>query len=330
MKRLQTTLLAGLLATTGLLTGCLASPTADAQQSRDVEPVTLPNTQVMHLTSEAGGAYRVFIAAPSVPAPKDGYPVIYIMDGNSIFGAMRDELIRQLDTTYRTPTLLVAIGYPEDDPWNPRREHDLTPSIPGIENIRGPWGEHVPNVGGADHTLDFIETVVKPAVESQYPVDTSRQTLTGHSFGGLFTLHTFFTRPDMFDSFVAMSPSIWLGDNYILAEEAAYREAYLSSPDDARLLITVGECEQIVGECDAASPSTPRRDEWLVPKGRMVDNAKEMQARLSNIKGNDVAVHIVPNEHHISVIGASLSRVTRFALAEPIIAAERAKAAEAE
>ena len=326
MKLVKSTLIAALLASSALVAGC-ATETVDAPVATGQE-VVLPNTRVLQLNSAAGGAYRIFIAAPSEPAPEGGYPVIYITDGNSIFGAMRDELIRQLDTTYRTPTLLVAIGYPEDSPWNPRREQDLTPVIPGIENITGPWGEHVPNVGGADDFLDFIETVVKPSVEAQYPVDRTRQTLTGHSFGGLFTLYTFFTRPTAFQSYVAMSPSIWLGDRHILTEEAAYRATYPGTPDTSRLLIMVGECEQIVGECDAAVPSTPRRDAWLVPEGRMVDNAKEMQARLAELKGEDVQVHIIPHEHHISVIGASLSRVTRFALAEPIIAAKEAAAEE--
>jgi len=280
------------------------------------KPITMHNGEERTLTSTDGKRdFRVFIVAPDAPPPKAGYPVIYILDGNSILGTVVDEVRRQYATTYKVPALVVAIGYPGEDPWNDqRRDFDLTPRVPDGDKLKGPGGEAMAPTGGADLFLDFIQNVVKPAVERDYPVDRSRQTLTGHSFGGLFTLHTFFTRPDTFQTFVAMSPSIWFADNYLLTEEAAYRAKQASSPDTARLLITVGGCEQTPGECDPAMPSTPERDAWIAKNGRQVSNAREMQQRLAAVKGDRVGVYVVEGEHHISVLAASVSRAVRFAL----------------
>ena len=282
--------------------------------------VTLPNTQDLLLRSPDGKReYRVMIAAAGAPTPGTGYPVIYVLDGNGVFGAVRDEVRRQAVTSYEIPALVVAIGYPGEAPWNDeQRKHDLTPAIPGVTRITGPGGGEIKGTGGADAFLEFLLRVVKPAVESRYPVDLHRQALIGHSFGGLFTLHTFFTRPEAFQFFVAMSPSIWFADHFILKEEESYRQRFPQARDGARLLITVGGCEQTAGECDPATRSTPVRDAWLVERGRMVSQAQDMQARLAVVRGDAVQVRVIEGEHHISVIGASLARAVRFALTAPV------------
>jgi hypothetical protein len=38
----------------------------------------------------------------------------------------------------------------------------------------------------------------------------------GHSFGGLTAINCMLTRPDMFDAYIAISPSLWFGDKYVL------------------------------------------------------------------------------------------------------------------
>ncbi len=76
--------------------------------------------------------------------------------------------------------------------------------------------------GGADAFLDFIATQVRPLVADQLPADMGRQTLVGHSFGGLCVLHTLLTRPGMFQRHVAGSPSLWWEEGRILDTCAAF------------------------------------------------------------------------------------------------------------
>src|SRR3546814_19712655 len=55
-------------------------------------------------------------------------------------------------------------------------------------------GREPPPSGGADDFLAFIEHELKPLIAQRYPVDARRQILFGHSYGGLFTLYTLFTK----------------------------------------------------------------------------------------------------------------------------------------
>jgi predicted alpha/beta superfamily hydrolase len=38
----------------------------------------------------------------------------------------------------------------------------------------------------------------------------------GHSFGGLTAINCMLMRPDMFDAYIAISPSLWFGSKYVL------------------------------------------------------------------------------------------------------------------
>ena len=73
---------------------------------------------------------------------------------------------------------------------------------------------------GADNFLKFIETEVIPEIEKRYRVQPYR-VLAGHSFGGLFAVHALITRPELFNSYVAVSPSLQWSDEATLkrAEE---------------------------------------------------------------------------------------------------------------
>lgn len=157
-----------------------------------------------------------------------------------------------------------------------------------------------------------------PAIERDFKVDRTRQTLAGHSYGGLFTLHTYLTRNDAFQRYVAMSPSVWFADGHILTEIPQLERRVRSGYTPAPLLITAGSCEQTFGECDPAMPRTPVRQQWLETQTRMLDRARDLQSRLNAIgnPGLEVKLHVIEGEHHISVIAPSVSRAVRFALSD--------------
>lgn len=280
------------------------------------KPVTLPNTEERDIRTDDGRPFRLFISVPEQKPPPQGFPVIFILDGNSVFGTLRDEVRRESADTYEAPAVIVAVGYPGDAPWDDdRRQHDLTPRLPpGIEPI-GPAGYAIPLTGGAEDFLTFLIKTVKPAIERDFPVDRSRETLAGHSLGGLFVLYTAFTHLDLFQTYVAMSPSIWYGDRYILHVEEQTRTARAAGGHQARLLLTIGACEQTPGECDPGVPGSARKNRWLVEQGRMVDDVRQLDLRLHQVGGGLVSTaHVFDDEHHESVIGGAIARLVRFAL----------------
>src|SRR3546814_1825731 len=69
-------------------------------------------------------------------------------------------------------------------------------------------------------------------------IDRRRETLVGHSFGGLLGVHAWLTRPALFDHVVVVSPSFWFGDGFLAREAAIARDASRGT-----LVILTGERE---------------------------------------------------------------------------------------
>lgn len=139
---------------------------------------------------------------------KLAYPVLYITDGDAHI-AHTSSTIEFLARNGRMSEMIV-VGITNTD-----RTRDLTPT-----KATGANAAQFPTAGGADNFLKFIETEVIPEIEKRYRVQPYR-VLAGHSFGGLFTVHALITRPELFNSYVAVSPSLQWSDDATLkrAEE---------------------------------------------------------------------------------------------------------------
>ena len=91
--------------------------------------------------------------------------------------------------------------------------------------------------GGADRFRDYLERDVVSWVTARYRTD--RKILTAASLGGLFVLETFLRRPELFDDYIALTPSLWWDDGRIVDEA----EQMLSRhrPSNRRLYFTMGD-----------------------------------------------------------------------------------------
>lgn len=283
----------------------------------------LDRTEQVALEAAEGRPYRISIAAPAETAPADGYPVIYVLDPSSSFATLV-ETARNREP-FLGPAVVVGIGYPESASGG-ERMRDLTPptdraTLPP-DNLGTPWGE----MGEADAFLRFVEERVKPAVEARLPIDRGRQALFGHSFGGLFVLHTLFNRPEAFQTYVAASPSIWWGGRSILGEARAFRQRPPRAGPMPRLLITVGGYEDEVRpqeEVALAKTVEPadfddmkRRYRAYVADIAPIGNCEALFALLTEppAGGLEVEYVVFPEETHNSVIPAYLGRGVSFAL----------------
>lgn len=275
-------------------------------QREPVEMLALAGTECAEMRSAASGReYRILLAVPSSPPPQAGYPVIYLLDAEMCFGTAVEAVRWQTKPPKGyDPAVVVGISYPPQLERGRERFLDYTtPADPANLPVRGnrePW----PSLGGAEAFLDFIEEELMPAVEARFPVDRSRQAFIGHSMGGFLVLHALFTRKPLFRTYVAGSPSIWWNGSAILEEEAAFRRELLEQSDESEnreriLLIAAGGQE---GGGDS----------------RMLENAMEMGARLSDLESPGLSVFVkeFEGEGHISVVPALLARGIRLALAK--------------
>lgn len=170
------------------------------------------------------------------------YPVLYMTDGDRQIGhtaAVVDFLARE----GRMPEVII-VGINNTD-----RTRDLTPTK--VEAMAGGNGQSfpVPTSGGADRFLDFISTEVIPHVEKNYRTQPYR-VFAGHSFGGLFAMHTFFTRPALFNGVIAVSPTLTWDERYVYKRASEWVKKASDRP--STLVVSVGnEGEALDREFDA-------------------------------------------------------------------------------
>lgn len=163
---------------------------------------------------------------------KDKYPVIYLLDGTANF-LHTSGIVQFLTANRRMPaSIIVAIN-------NTQRTRDLTPPFINEQSDKNAprFGEG----GGADNFFEFIKTELIPQIDKKYRTQNYK-TLIGHSFGGLFAVHTLLTHPGTFNSYIAISPSLWW-DNASVKEKA---EKYFKSDfkQDVFLYMTLGNEDQ--------------------------------------------------------------------------------------
>jgi predicted alpha/beta superfamily hydrolase len=145
---------------------------------------------------------------------KVSYPVLYMTDGDAHINHTAST-IEFLTQNGRIPELIV-VGVTNTD-----RTRDLTPVKSSQKN---PAGElQFPTSGGADNFLKFFETELIPEIEKQYRVQPYR-IFAGHSLGGLFAIHAMMTKPGLFNSYVAVSPSLqWENDSELKRAEEFFK-----------------------------------------------------------------------------------------------------------
>lgn len=270
------------------------APPVDAPSVDASAAVELSGTAVRQMRSRSGKEYRIFVATPIEQAPPNGWPVVYVLDGNAWFlpFAQQARLVgRNPDQFGTLPAVVVGIGYPQDRYFNmQRRVVDFTPPAPQREEPPKGW----PAPGGADEFLDFIEQELKPAIAADYKVDPKRQALFGHSLGGLLTLHALFTRPDSFETFGAVSSSIWWNAQYVLDEQKAFAATLARAPTRAKLLLAVGGDE--------------------LPD--MVEDSEKLNGLLQPLQAHGLQLQFarIEGEDHITVAPPAFNRLLKLAL----------------
>lgn len=254
---------------------------------------------------------RVFLWTPPAEPPPQGWPALWLLDGNAVIGTAVDAMRAQAFWPAGTNVgwgALIAVGYPTGDAYDPfRRSWDLGPP-PG--RTYPPFHQGGPKVrtGGGGEMARFILEDVMPFLADYTLLDSGRQSLFGHSFGGLFTLWLLFTRPDAFRTWIAASPAITWEDSALLQ----YLEGFEPTGHELTVHLSAGEWEGAElapfqrGQADAA--------ERLVQKGRTrtVAAAQEMASHLSRI-GLRAGFEIYPDETHMSVLPVVVNRAVRCA-----------------
>lgn len=285
------------------ITAVFSSPAARAwalqtSESAPTPPTTqgytMPSTQVWDMASDSGEVYRIFVSFPSEgEAPEDGYPVLYVLDGNAYFGSFAQARWVQ-EYLPIGKSIIVGVGYPTDDAYDVRRLNDYT--APLLDPPPRQWRELAKYKSGArKEFLDFMTGKLRTEISRRYRTDPDRHSLFGHSLGGLFALYALYERPQAFHSIVAASPSMEWNEQGVLEDERRFAVRLTSGKIGkmSRLMVVVGDQDT---------------DDDPEPARALVD-------RLDRLSGHGLRVRLLryPEEVHVSVPARSVTDVLRFA-----------------
>lgn len=141
---------------------------------------------------------RVTVRVPdSYATSRQRYPVLYLLDGDDHEYHASGVAAFLAENQLMPEVIVVAIP---NGAGHAKRDRDLTPDSRVAEEAR--LG------GGADRFLGFVRDDLAAWVEQRFRTVQFR-ILVGHSYGGLFALHTLVERPDAFDAYLALDPSLW-------------------------------------------------------------------------------------------------------------------------
>ena len=138
------------------------------------------------------------------------YPVIYLLDGSADEDFIHISGIVQFGSfpwiNMLPESIVVGIG-------NTDRKRDFTyPSGNALDQ------KEFPTSGGSQKFITFLENELQPFIESTYRT-TDNKTIIGQSLGGLLATEILFRKPDLFDNYVIVSPSLWWDDEKLLDKQ---------------------------------------------------------------------------------------------------------------
>lgn len=247
--------------------------------------------------------YRIQITLPQQPPPPHGYNTVYMLDGDWSMDALR------ATAQYPDyPVALIAIGYgPDLAISRAARAYDYTPSI--YSTTQAECDPRMPQwrSGGADTFLAFLAHTLIPRIEAELQANPAGRTLYGHSYGGLFVLHTLYQQPALFRRYVAASPSLWWREQHLI--HTADQLSHTAMAHSTELLIMVGEGEAWHPLPAGADPADPDRRHGIPT----LPMAQALIKRLQTVPGLSITLETLPGLQHAHVLSRSAARAISFA-----------------
>lgn len=205
-------------------------------QNGQVKPLTIG--EIRTLKSKILNEDRILnIYLPQNFNKAKSYPVIYLLDGsmNEDFIHVTG-LIQFFNQMYSMPeTIVVGIA-------NIDRKRDFTFHT-DLKDLQKDY----PTTGHSDQFISFLEKELKPYIGTQFKVTDTY--VFGQSLGGLLATEILLKKPDMFDNYFIISPSLWWDDESLLKSA----DQWLARIPDTKkfIYISVGKGEHPVMLKDA-------------------------------------------------------------------------------
>lgn len=135
------------------------------------------------------------------------YPVVYLLDGSADEDFIHIAGLYQFNSfpwINRVPeSIIVGIA-------NTDRKRDFTyPTTIASDK------ERYPTTGHSDLFIGFIEKELQPYIQDKYKT-TGSKTIIGESLGGLLATEIVLKKPELFTTYIIVSPSLWWDNESLL------------------------------------------------------------------------------------------------------------------
>ncbi len=179
--------------------------------------------------------------------------VMYMPDGGMLEDFLHVAGLLQVGAGNGTVRPFILVGIE-----NTERRRDLTGPTDDPEDRK-----IAPRVGGSQPFRAFIRSELMPEIARRYRI-TSETAIVGESLAGLFVIETFLAEPDLFDTYIAIDPSLWWNKGQLvkraLPNLKGKKALHLATSSQAQIAAQVGE---LALKLKAAGPGlTWKLDDW--------------------------------------------------------------------
>jgi len=215
------------------------------------------------------------------------YPVIYLLDGSAdedfihIAGLVQ---FNSFEWVNQVPKSIV-VGIATVD-----RKRDFTFPT-SIERDK----KNYPTTGHSDQFISFIEKELEPYIQSKYKTNTNK-TIIGQSLGGLLASEILIKKPDLFNRYIIISPSLWWNNGSLLNLDSKISGSTFNQ--QTAVYIAVGK--------EGLTPTE-------IPRVMEVD-ANVLAEKIKGFKNNAVKVYFdyLPQENHATIMHQAVSNSFKF------------------
>ena len=143
------------------------------------------------------------------------YATVYVLDGSAHEDFPHVAGLVQFLNMYQLIPNSIVVGIANVD-----RYRDFTSLSKEKDDL-----ESIPNNGGAEQFMEFIEKEVQPLIIKNYRVNEQR-TIIGQSLGGLLATEILMAKPQLFSDYIIVSPSLWWNDQRLVKSSHSYFKAH--------------------------------------------------------------------------------------------------------
>lgn len=196
----------------------LATFTIKAQKMEKVfaNKKTMPFAVVEDIDSKVLGEKRVlniYLPYGYDPDSAKTYPTIYVLDGTAHEDFPHIAGLAQFMNMYALLPKSIVVGIANK---GRSRYRDFThPTTDKAEKKR------LPQSGGSPQFIKYVEKEVIPLVKKNYKTNGKR-TIIGQSLGGLLATEFLIKKPELFNDYIIVSPSLWWSKKVLVKGAAKY------------------------------------------------------------------------------------------------------------